>query len=59
METDLGSICQSIYFNPVPPDGGLCIKNLIDLAIISKNHELENGHLETGYTKVDEIPVKK
>lgn len=32
------------------------LKNLIDLAIISKNRELENSHLETGYTKVDEIP---
>lgn len=32
------------------------LKNLIDLAIISKNRELEHSHLETAYTKVDEIP---
>lgn len=32
------------------------LKNLIDIAIISKQQTLFSTHLETGYTKVDEIP---
>lgn len=32
------------------------LKNLIDIAIISKQQEMEGNHLETEYTKVDEIP---
>lgn len=32
------------------------LKNLIDIAIISKQKEISDGNLETAYTKVDEIP---
>lgn len=32
------------------------LKNLIDIAIITKQQEIADVHLETAYTKVDEIP---
>lgn len=32
------------------------LKNLIDIAIITKQQEVEGSRLETDYTKVDEIP---
>jgi Mg2+-importing ATPase len=32
------------------------LKNLIDIAIITKHQEIDDMHLETAYTKVDEIP---